>query len=828
MTKLSDADIALIFAETVDDIKQALQNGARINACNEDGWNALMVATKLDNVKFLVETGANVSEKIIEEQKDDEIKKYLQACMDLLNADTIEKAEKALADGAYIDARDCSGNTALILTARRTGTGDGVKEEIEKHLEFLLNKGANINAENNFKSTAIMSVSTKNKALILLNNKADFNLKNAKGTTGKNYLITRFKMTEEEIEKISKETVVKAAGEKKYNKPHIVNTHFRRPNNNAEKEQFARLRVDIQKRLLNAENKEAVRAILDSDDVKKVVQNIPAKIDDITDARGRNVLMRLVSLDLGEKWPLELRKKQINLFIRCGANINARDEENGKTSLVFALNINARNEQEIKDKKELIKHLVLLGADINITYKEGNVYLSVYKCAQRNDMEEVIDQAFAPKNTLKLLDNLLNNPDFSEISKDTVFDWNITDKCGRTAIMLAAKNKNIEALKNLYEAGAFQTISVKDKFGNTVFDHAEDAEVKKYIQTVVEKANRELLCADTPEKVKEALSHGADINTVNITGQNALMLALDKGRNDVAECLLKEGIDITAKDDCGKTALMYVQSKEQAVMVRKAGAQINVKDNKGNTVFQHISYIPKCEEITEYLNEQIQELNNKLFSAQTPDELITTVNQGADINATDEFGRNILMTSWSDQLAETAIALGANVNEKDNNGLTALMHAFTPERTALLIKAGANVNEKDDNGCTALMHAKSIEQMRLLIKAGADILAKDNAGNTVFDHFKEKDGFETYLKDERLEHDPQIQDFIHRREMRLKIEQYKKTHKILAYKKRVLSGVVVADRIAESVIAKEETRVITPMVGKQIRQDLIRQNTSNR
>ena len=787
MAKLSEADLALMYAETLEDVQKALANGANVNARDEEnGWSALMVATRLDIVKALVEAGACIDTKVCEEQKDGEIKKYLDACVALLEADTIEKAEKALADGAYIDARDGSGNTALILTGRRTGTGEGAKEAVEKHLEFLLKKGANVNAQNNFGSTAIMSVTTKNKAIILLKNKADINIKNAKKTTGKDCLFTKFKMSATEISEVLKEITEQKPAPKAHTEPDQRKVHFEGLGKWTNPKEFWAFRISILKKIAEAQDEETIYKILNSDDVKR--DGRPVTIDKITDARNRNALIYIASFEYGHEWPVSLRKEKIKLLVKCGTDINAKDEK-GDTALTHALRL-GDNKLSNEEKKEFIAFLIELGADVS--------HHSIWKAAKINGLEKFLKEATRKQQTKQLIKSLSTNSNFVGFPKDSTLDWTIVDEDGRTAIMLAAKNKNIEQLNDLYINGGFSVISAKDRFGKTVWDYAEDNAVRQYLHEIVDRVNLELVCADTLQKAKDALKHGADINAVNIRRQNALILALEKGKNDIAEYLINEGIDVNARDSFGATPLMYVQTKKQAEMLINAGANVNAKDNSGNTVFQYIKYSPNYEELKEYFDMHQDYLNKQLIMAETTDELKDAINAGADVNA------------------------------KYDEGRTALMYAHTAEQTKILLDAGADVNARDNDGRSVLMYAKNVEQIKLLIDAEADLFARDNAGKTVFDYFKEREDLTTFLNDERLKRDPEVQSFIHRQEIRNKIEQYKKTHRILKYKEHVLSGVVVADRIAENIISHKETREITPAIGKQIRENMTKEYISQR
>ena len=104
------------------------------------------------------------------------------------------------------------------------------------------------------------------------------------------------------------------------------------------------------------------------------------------------------------------------------------------------------------------------------------------------------------------------------------------------------------------------------------------------------------------------------------------------------------------------------------------------------------------------------------------------LNQGVDINATDNDGETALMEAADGRNAEVVrvlIANGANVNAADEDGETALMIAADEgraETVRLLLEAGANVNARDEDGETAL--DKAIDERKhkvaeLLRAAGA-------------------------------------------------------------------------------------------------------------
>ena len=99
--------------------------------------------------------------------------------------------------------------------------------------------------------------------------------------------------------------------------------------------------------------------------------------------------------------------------------------------------------------------------------------------------------------------------------------------------------------------------------------------------------------------------------------------------------------------------------------------------------------------------------------------------------------------STTPQNIVSLIKAGADVNAKDDNGMTALIWAAADnsnvEVIKTLINAGANINAKSYYGMTALMVAAeegNVKAAELLIKHGADISAKDNTSKSVLDYAK--------------------------------------------------------------------------------------------
>ncbi len=206
-----------------------------------------------------------------------------------------------------------------------------------------------------------------------------------------------------------------------------------------------------------------------------------------------------------------------------------------------------------------------------------------------------------------------------------------------------------------------------------------------------------------------------------------------------------------------------------------------------------------------------------LIVARTAEQTKLLLEAGADVNAIGWHGRTALTSAQTAEQTKLLLEAGADVNAREDDipgmyvgeveyGRTALIKAKTAEQTKLLLEAGAKVNIRAGlNKCeTALRNADSVEQALLLIRAGAD--KKDLEKNK----FLSKKDMVKIL--ESLQKDKEIKAQINQAKERLKNKPRLKG----------VSGVVIADEIAKKQISGEEKRVVTPGVGKELRQEIMK------
>ena len=172
---------------------------------------------------------------------------------------------------------------------------------------------------------------------------------------------------------------------------------------------------------------------------------------------------------------------------------------------------------------------------------------------------------------------------------------------------------------------------------------------------------------------------------MNLNSQ--LMNMVNTGNINEVKALLQKGADVNAKFS-GMPLLWWAHNADMARLLTENGANINARDNNGNTVLMWLSG-PK-------LNEDVARI---------------LIEKEADLNARNNEGWTALM--------------GAA-----DNGSAAIAH--------LLIEKGAQVNVRDKYGRTALMMAEQqpyYEIVHILKEAGA----RENPAPTVQKHMPAKD-----------------------------------------------------------------------------------------
>ena len=347
---------------------------------------------------------------------------------------TAKRIERLIEAGADVNAKDDSGMTALIRIVGRIGWGGdwnkGDKDRMEA-VKLLIKYGADINAQDNEGHTALMRAAFHLEqhevelVKLLIKAGADVNIKDNEGKTALMYVST--------LETVK--ALIKAGAD--------VNAKDN----------------DGKTALMYVSTLESVKALI------KAGADVNAK-----DNNGQTALHEIIQhtgvINYNERTGAEI----VKALVKAGANVNLQNNY-GATPLMYA----AKYYEYYYEGKyfhheansEVINVLINAGAKINLKDNFGDTAL-MYVANSELENPEV----------LKTIKNLLRAGAKSSINAKENED-------GKTALMYAASQGNIEIVKLLINAGA--NINVKDNYGNTVFDYASNEVIKKVIQNAMKK-----------------------------------------------------------------------------------------------------------------------------------------------------------------------------------------------------------------------------------------------------------------------------------------------------------------------------------------------------
>ena len=203
-------------------------------------------------------------------------------------------------------------------------------------------------------------------------------------------------------------------------------------------------------------------------------------------------------------------------------------------------------------------------------------------------------------------------------------------------------------------------------------------------------------------------ANGAVVDVVDHTGWTALWYAVRENSVAVARELLDRGADPTRRDLRNSwTAMHWVTTVEMAEMLRKAGAEVLVRDRDFVTPL----HLTKSAELATYF-----------------------LRYGVPLDATTIENKRALHTAANAGVAEVLVKAGANLDARDKSGATPLHDACTRNDLDLvryLVAAKADVDAIDSMGRTPLHMANADPDIgRLLVANDAKVNARDRIGRT--------------------------------------------------------------------------------------------------
>jgi len=411
---------------------------------------------------------------------------------------------------------------------------------------------------------------------------------------------------------------------------------------------------------------------------------------------------------------------------------------------------------------ELVKNFLDKGADINARNSDGHTALIIAsKAGYTETVRTLLDKGadIEEKSNKTGATALMAASSYGYIETVRLLIGNgarinANDDIHRTALMFASAHGHVEICKLLIENGA--ALSNVDLTALSFAAYNGHIEVVKLLLNKGANINygnakypTALIYASksgNTEIVKILLDNGADINTKNNDGWTALMIASELGHIETVKILIDKGADVNAKNSNGLTALEFADQKGYANIVNllATGDEYKLKMELLGTV--------------SLASNDLGEVSLESF-----EKVKVLLGKGADVNAKDNEGNTSLMFAaigGQIDLVRVLLDKGADINEKNIDHWTALMFVAelgNTEIARLLIDKKADINATTNNGITALMIASAngnFKTVELLLGRGADINATTKKGNSALDFAKKENCLEiAYLLQDKNNED---------------------------------------------------------------------------
>jgi len=222
--------------------------------------------------------------------------------------------------------------------------------------------------------------------------------------------------------------------------------------------------------------------------------------------------------------------------------------------------------------------------------------------------------------------------------------------------------------------------------------------------------------------MKKLIEQGGNVNE-KVCGCTALMYAAFYGRDEMTEYLLKLGAKIDECNLSGQTALIWAVERNYystAKILLHAHANADIADKKGLTA----------------LHKAVRSGNLNIVQL-----LIEEGRANIDMQASKEFDCCTALQDASfygyREIVQYLLEHEASVDQRNAQGRTALHRAVYKNHSAivqLLLDCGADLNARENTARTAIHWAAffgHLDTFKCLLENGADIHLKDKAGLTM-------------------------------------------------------------------------------------------------
>ena len=491
-------------------LQEIINYGADVNAVNNRGRTALLLSCsyrQMDSVKVLLGAGADPT------IADDEGLSCLHAAIDgQCSKDTLQE----LTDhGSHIDVTRQDGTNAL-LRACRTGQSDSVR--------FLLQAGADVNIAkpdgNTSLHEAVHGKCSTGTLQSIIERGMDVNALNNRGETA---LLCACRSAQNESIKLL-------------------------------------LEMGADPNIRDAEGCTSLQVAVYGCCTNETLQNIIVHKAHLNDQNFGGETALWLACFYGQQG-------SVKFLLEAGSYPNLANND-GDTSLHAAVLGGC--------SKRIIQSIIDHGADVNTTNKRKQTAL-LLACKKKkvNVIKALLACGAEPKTASDDGDTCLHNVVKIGCSKEVLqaiidhgADVHILNKSNQTALRLACKMKNTEAINVLLDAGANCNINSADTAGDTCLHNAVHEDCDK-------------------ETVQALINHESDINATNKENRTALMMACLNGNVDLINVLFNAGTKPNIKDMYGDTCLHGAVRKGRCKRVLQTiihyGTDLNMTNKSNQT-----------------------------------------------------------------------------------------------------------------------------------------------------------------------------------------------------------------------------------------------------
>ena len=629
------------------------------------------------------------------------------------------------------------GETALMVA---------VKKNSLEIAEMLLERGANVNMQDEGGMTALMKVRNNvDMVNALIDKKAEIKQKDNDGNTALSHYVANSVFIDQITTLIEKDADVNAGC---YNLKYLYDGTY--PSES---------KYSSSTPLMNV----IVNYTGDTKSTKGLMELMLSKGADVNlfDSEGKTAIeycfkrkdwKDLLDVILKYTKPDKIERKQYNECIVYGhydhllylyeKNIIPYDEDEFKSLICSSTD---RHVADQEAKVILLKKMLDLGIEKFLGKKQEKPEDDIIVCAA------ILEKPDKVKQLIK--DGANVNVEFFYQNFRNGVNYNSS-----TALMCAAEKGNEEIVGILLKNNA--NVDVKAGNGWTAISYAIKSENIKLVELLGKKLakpdnNEGLLMTvvkmfhrDSDYNFRPSLNfplvkfveiilniNGVNVNFTNSKDQTPLMYLVqendlyDEERigaiSETANKIINfKGVNVNLQDKDGKTALMYFIEK-------------NPKDMKNN-------YNKIISDILKNANVNLQDKDGKtaLFYAVIANNSTITdaILKNANVNAKDKDGKTALFYAKDPKMVGLLLKSKISVNLQDKDGKTALFYA-PPKLIAPLVNGGANVNMQDNLGKTALFCTENMaEKVKELLDNDADVTIVDNEKKTVIEAIIEKLG----------------------------------------------------------------------------------------